>query len=98
MLNHTATPTDPNSLDAAIALVLSELTDHSALSEEHDKLTTQLERLYALKNSDKPEARKRVSGDAVVGAVASFLSVVVILGAEKAGLIANSKAFGFVKK
>lgn len=90
LFNRNQSPT----LQGQIDDVLTEMGNHAAGTDEHDKLLGQLERLYKLRGSNKSFS---VSGDAIVGALATIATTVIVLNYEQIHVV-TSKAFGFIPK
>lgn len=80
--------------DEQIAKVKLELDQYTTDAPEYEKALNQLERLTKLKveTTSKP-----VSHDALVGAAASILGILVIIGYEQKHVM-GSKATGFIIK
>lgn len=85
---------DTTDLEEAIAQVHAKLKDVSPTSEEYTKMVEQLDKLYKLKQSEKPE---RISRNAVLAIVGNLAGIGLILQHERIGVI-GSKALGFVSK
>lgn len=75
-------------LDAPIDKVLNEMSDQLIDSDEYDKLLDHLERLQKMRKEENPLIP---TGDAVVGAVASILGIVMIVKFEQLNVL-TSKA------
>lgn len=81
-------------LDKAINQVFSEMESLTADSDEYAKMVDRLEQLYKLKY---PEKANKLSKDAILAVVGNLAGIVLILGFERAHVVA-SKALGFVLK
>lgn len=81
-------------LDKAINQVFSEMESLTADSDEYAKMVNRLEQLYKLKC---PEKANKLSKDAILAVVGNLAGIVLILGYERAHVVA-SKALGFVLK
>lgn len=86
--------TEPTALDKEIARLFAELANHEMHSDEYDKVSDQLAKLYKLQEVD---SKKRVSKDQMVSAATSILSILVIVNYEHAHVL-GSKAVSFVGK
>lgn len=82
-------------LDQAIDELFAELKGHDANTDEFDKITTQIEKLYKVKSSLKDE--NRMSKDALIAVIGNLAGIVMILGYERANVV-TSKALSFVLK
>lgn len=90
----TQTPTEDAGLNEVIAMVLAKLKDLDPASDEFAKITSQLQKLYALKPSPK---ERGISPDTLATVIANLAGIVLILGYERAHVV-TSKALGFVSK
>ena len=81
-------------LDLTIYQVYAKLADTLETSNEFDILTTQLSKLYKLKESN---SQKRVSPDTMLMAGANLLGILMIVGHERANVV-TSKAMSFVTR
>jgi uncharacterized protein YjaG (DUF416 family) len=81
--------TNLDGLEVTIDQVLEKLKNADPTTEDHDKLTKQLKALYECKATETPS---RISPDALVGVVASLVSVAAILNHERTHVI-TTKAF-----
>lgn len=84
----------PNHLEETIASVHAKMAEIPMDSEEYDRLTTQLTKLYKLREHD---SKKTVSPDTLVLAGANLLGIVMIVGHERTHVV-TSKALSFVSK
>ena len=84
------TPTLENIIDS----VLTELNSVNADSDEFAKMVDQLEKLYKIKDTQKPD---RVKMDTLLPVVGNLFGIVAILGFERAHVV-TSKALSFVLK
>lgn len=85
---------EPNALEAAIAAVHLEMTTCSGGSEEYDRLTDQLTKLYKLREHN---AKRTVSPDTLVLAGTNLLGIAMIVGHERTHVV-TSKALSFIGK
>lgn len=85
--------TDPD-LIAPINKLLDELKAFSAEDDEYAKMMNQLEKLYKLKELDKP---KQVSPDTLLIVSANIIGIILIVGHERANVV-TSKAVNFLLK
>lgn len=88
------TPAQKSGLEKAIDDLHRQMDVVMADSEEYDRLTDQLTKLYKLREHDAP---KRVSPDTLVLAGANILGIAMIVGHERAHVV-TSKALSFVQK
>lgn len=87
--------TNRNGLTKAIDQVQLNLEDHGdPTSEDYHKMVTQLDQLYKMKASDKPD---RVKWDTWVAVGGNLAGLVLIIRHEQFNVI-TSKALGFVMK
>lgn len=84
----------PNALETAIDNVLATMSDNNPSSEEYHKMVDQLDKLYKMKASEKPD---RVKFDTWVAVGGNLLGLVLIIRHEQFNVI-TSKALGFVLK
>lgn len=87
-------PAEKSGLDLAIDEVLREMQGFTAETDEYAKMTTQLEKLYNLKEIDCPE---RVSRDTIVIVIGNLLGIAMIIGYERTNVI-TSKALTFIRE
>ena len=83
-------------IDDVINVLLSEMQGFDAHSDEYAKMVTQLEKLHAMKASEK-KPRINVSPDALVAVFGNLAGIGLILNFEKLNVI-TTKALGFVLK
>ena len=83
-------------LNKAIDAANLKLATATPGTEEHRAILDEIERLHKLKAPAK-EPRKRVSPDAVIGAAASLVGIVLVANAETVGAF-TSKAFSIIPK
>ncbi|ASR84039.1 hypothetical protein SEA_TEACUP_34 [Arthrobacter phage Teacup] len=83
-------------LNKAIDAAILKLATTVPGTEEHRAVLDEIERLHKLKAPAK-EPRKRVSPDALIGAVASIAGIVLVANAEHVGAF-TSKAFSIIPK
>lgn len=93
-MSDTQAKNDPKNLQTAIDKILFEMDAVDPASDKYAKLTEQLEKLYKIQISTKPE---RVSKDALVGVGGSLAGIIAIILFEKNNIL-TSKALGFVSK
>lgn len=92
--NFKPTP-KPSDLEKEIARLFALLASIEEVnSEQYDKVSDQLAKLYKLKEVD---SKSRVSKDALVGAAANLAGIFIITQHEHLHII-TSKALGFVGK
>lgn len=87
-------PKTPSGIDLAIEDVLSEMKGFTADAKEFDAMTTQLQKLHALKVAEKPCA---VDPNTLAMIGGNLLGIVLILEFERMNVI-TSKAMSFVSK
>lgn len=87
-------PTEPSSLEKEIERLFARLADLPEDSEDYDRVSNQVKKLYPLKETD---SKKKVSSDVLVGAVANLVGIGMILQYEHVHIV-TSKALGFVGK
>lgn len=80
-------------LQKSIDKLISEMSDVSADSEEYATMADQLVKLYKLKEVD---SQRRVSPDALITALASFIGIVWITRYERDNVV-TSKALSFIR-
>lgn len=81
-------------IDASIDKALTEMDYYEASSEEFTRAARNIETLAKAKSELDS---KRISSDAVLGAVGSFGTVLLVLHFEKLGVV-TSKAFSIATK
>ena len=81
-------------LEKSIERVLKELNNHSANTDEHSKIMTQLEKLYTIQASNRPY---RVSADTLALVISNLAGIVLIVSYEHAH-VATSKALNLLLK
>lgn len=81
-------------LDQAITDALSQLGSVPAYSDEYHKIMTQIEKLYAMKTSNRLQ---RVSPDTLAIVLGNLVGIAIIVGHERANVV-TSKALSFVMK
>jgi hypothetical protein len=87
-------PTEPSDLEKEIARLFAKLAALPEDSDEYDRVSNQVKKLYPLKETD---SKKQVSSDVLVGAAANLAGIVMILQYEHVHVI-TSKALGFIGK
>lgn len=92
MFNRKPDPED-HPLEEAIDQVLNDMKGEPSETEKYAQMVDQLTKLYAL----KPKKRERVSPDTWATVGANLAGIVMIVGHERAHVVA-SKALGFVQK
>lgn len=85
---------EKSGLELAIDEVLREMQGFTVDSDEYDKMTAQLDRLYKLKAIDCPE---RVSKDTTAIIIGHLIGIVMILSYERANVM-TSKALMLLPK
>lgn len=89
------TPSADPTINDVIVNLLSEMQGFEGHSDEYAKIVLQLEKLYAIKASEKK--RINVSPDALVAVFGNLAGIGLILNFEKLNVI-TTKALGFVLK
>jgi hypothetical protein len=84
-------------LEESIELAITELKLHDPNSDEYKDIVTQIERLDKLRRIPKQDARKPVSGDALVAVAGNLAGIVAILSYERLHVV-TSKALGLIIK
>lgn len=87
-------PQAPSGLETAIENVLGEMQGYSADSDEYAKMADQLEKLYKLKEIDKPE---RIKPDTLAIIAGNLAGIILIVGHERANVV-STKALNFLLK
>ena len=90
------TPQETVTIDDLIGSHMCAMTEDGLGYEAYHQMIADLDRLAAVKERVAP-AQRPLSKDAILGAVASFATVIVIVTAEHVAP-QLSKAFGFVPK
>lgn len=93
-MSDTQAKNDPKDIQKAIDAILAEMDNHKPYSVEYITMVEQLEKLYKVKETTKPD---RVSKDALLNVGGSLAGIVAIIGYERFHII-TSKALGFVIK
>ena len=88
------TPSEKSGLEEVIDAVQDRLLKEDPPSDEFAKTVDQLDKLYKIKTSSRED---RVSKDVLLTVVANLAGIGMILGYERANVVA-SKALGFVLK
>jgi hypothetical protein len=88
--------TEPSELQPVIDIILERMKYVDPESEEFAGLVARLDKLHAMKTSEKNN-RRTVSPDAILTAGASILGILLIIGYERVNVI-TTKALGFVSK
>lgn len=91
---NTRSSDKPASLQELIELVQTQMLLEGADSEKFREMNDQLERLYAMKKSNRSS---RVSPDALVAVAGNLLGIGLILQHERLHVV-TSKALSFVMK
>jgi hypothetical protein len=86
---------EKTALEMAIDQLHAEMAGAMGDSEEYDRYTDQLTKLYKLREHDAP--RRLVNPDTLVLAGANVLGIILIVGHERAHVV-TSKALNFVMK
>ncbi len=81
-------------LDEVIDRLHAEMSELEAHSEEFSKMADQLEKLYKIRNTQRPVI---VDRNALIAVAGNLAGIVTILMFERDGII-TSKALGFVTK
>jgi hypothetical protein len=81
-------------LEETITNVLNALKSEEPETERYAQMSTQLERLYAIRNETRS---RRVSPDTLATISANLLGIGIIVGHERTHIV-TSKALGFVRK
>lgn len=84
----------PQPLEAEINRLFELLQTMTPYDEGYSKVSDELKKLYPLKEID---SKKRISSDAIVGALTNLLGIAVIVNHEHLNVI-TSKALGMVGK
>lgn len=87
-------PKEPSGLDQAIEQILAEMAGYNSDDDEYDKMTHQLEKLYAIKAINRPE---RVSRD-TLAMIAGNITVALIVVAYEQKSIVTSRVGQFLMK
>lgn len=87
-------PREKTGLEIAIDNVLAEMQGFTADTKEYAQMADQLEKLYKLKEIDKPE---RVSPDTLALIAGNLSGILLIIGYERAHVI-GSKALSLLLK
>lgn len=96
MFNFSRTPkTADEKLDERIDDLLDDLGALNSTTEEYSNTADQTIKLMKLKKELNPSWRP--SPDALIGAAASVLGIILVLNYEKFDVV-TSKAFGFIGK
>ena len=88
------TPSEKTELEKAIEKVLFEMDEYTSDMDEYARMVDQLEKLYKLKDIDKPT---RVSADTVAMITANLVGIAMIIGYERANIL-TSKALSVLFK
>jgi hypothetical protein len=94
MSEPTEDPTPAPNIQDAIDKLLLDLSDHSAHADEYAKMVVQLERLHAMKETEKP---KSLSPDTLAIVLGNVVGILLIVGHERMNIV-SSKALMFVLK
>lgn len=86
---------EPTKLDEEIDAVLNQMQSIDATSEDYEKITKNLGKLYELKAMN--DKRSKVSPDTLAVILGNLAGIVLILSYEQTHVI-TSKALGFVIK
>lgn len=87
-------PFEERHIDASIDKALTEMDYYEVSSDE---FTTAVNNVAALARAKQQMDSNRVSGDAIVGAAASFAGIFTVLHFEKLGVV-TSKAFSIATR
>lgn len=88
-------PTELNSLEKEIERLFAKLADLPEDSEEYDRVSNQVKKLYPLKETD---SKKKVSADVLVGAATNLIGIGLVLNYEQLRIITSKAAFSLVGK
>lgn len=88
------TTKETKTLQSAIDKVLLEMDNTEPFSDKYVTMVDQLEKLYKIKASEKPDT---VSKETLITVGGNLAGIIAILGFERAHII-TSKALGFVLK
>jgi hypothetical protein len=86
--------TEPTTLEIEITRLFDKLQAFQPETDQYDKVTEQIAKLYKLKEID---SKKRVSSDVMFGAASNLAGILLILNFEHAHVM-TSKAISFVGK
>lgn len=81
-------------LDEAIDRIMQDMTAEDPNTDKYDAMSTQLERLYKIRNETRS---RRVSPDTLANVAANIVGIGIIVGHERVHIV-TSKALGFIKK
>lgn len=93
-MSDVQTKSEPKTLQTAIDKLLVEINDMDVTDVKYPNLIDQLDKLYKIRATEKPD---QVSKDTLVNVGGSLAGIIAILGFERAHII-TSKALGFVLK
>lgn len=93
-MSEIQTTKETKTLQSAIDKVLLEMDNTEPFSTKYVTMVDQLEKLYKIKASEKPET---VSKETLFTIGGNLAGIIAILGFERAHII-SSKALGFVLK
>ncbi|WPJ30644.1 hypothetical protein [Streptomyces phage Psst1] len=85
---------EPSALEKEIARLFEKLSNTPEESDDYNKVSDQLAKLYKLQEVD---SKQKVSKDQMVAALSSIAGILIIVSYEHGHVIAT-KALGFVKK
>jgi hypothetical protein len=85
---------EPNDLQKEIARLFKKLSNTPEDSDEYNRVSDQLAKLYKLQEVD---SKQKVSKDQVVAALSSLAGILIVISYEHTHVIAT-KAFSLVKK
>jgi len=88
-------PTEPSSLEKEIERLFVKLANLPEASEEYDRVSNQVKKLYPLKETD---SKKKVSADVLVGAATNLIGIGMVLNYEQLRVITTKAAFSLVGK
>lgn len=95
MANSQNEDTNAAALEEAIARVLEVMKTHDPTTDAYSQAVDQLEKLYKIQVSTRPESR--INLEALIAVAGNLAGIAMILNFERAGII-TSKALGFVTK
>lgn len=86
--------TEPSDLEKEITRLFADLKTRDMDSEEYAQVADQLKKLYTLKEID---SKRKVSPDAIVGALTNLAGMVLVINHERVHII-TTKALTMVGK
>ncbi|QEQ93894.1 hypothetical protein SEA_KARDASHIAN_29 [Streptomyces phage Kardashian] len=93
--NFKRKPAEPSDLEKQLARLFAKLNDIDEMdSEEYDRVSDQIKKLYPLKETD---SKTGVSSDVLVSAASNLVGIMMIISYEHVHVL-NSKALAFIGK